>query len=326
MYREKSICVVVPAYNEEQLIGQVIDTMPEFVDCIVVVEDCGSDQTVDIVQAYADKPGSRVHLIRHAENKGVGGAIVTGYAYARDKRYDVTVVMAGDAQMDPGDLPAICDPVIDGRADYSKGNRLFTGEAWKKIPKMRYLGNSALSLMTKVASGYWNVADSQTGYTAASLEVLTTLRLEDVFPRYGMPNDLLVRLNIYDFRVQDVPIKPIYGIGEQSGIKYIPAVPRLSCLLLKLFLWRLKEKYIIRDFHPLIFFYAMALVCIPVGFCLGLYLLSYRIFSGPVEPTGPIFAAFLFISGFQSSFFAMWFDMEHNRHIERTRRSITPID
>ena len=320
MYREKTICVVVPAYNEEQLIGRVIDTMPDFVDCIAIVEDCGRDRTVEIVQGYAEQAGSRVHLIRHETNKGVGGAIVTGYKYARDHAFDVTVVMAGDAQMDPGDLPAICDPVVEGRADYSKGNRLFTGEAWSKIPKIRYLGNSALSLMTKIASGYWNVADSQTGYTAASLEVLKTLRLDDIFPRYGMPNDLLVRLNIYDFRVQDVPVKPIYGIGEQSGIKYMPAVPRLSWLLLKLFLWRLKEKYIIRDFHPLIFFYAMAMFCIPVGLVTGLYLLGYRTFVGPVEPTGPIFAAFLFISGLQSSFFAMWFDMEHNRHIERTRR------
>ena len=320
MYREKFICVVVPAFQEELLIGTVVDTMPDFVDRIVIVDDCSSDNTIAKVKECQVREGERVHLIVHEKNGGVGDAIVTGYKYARDQNYDITVVMAGDAQMDPDDLPALLDPVVEDRADYSKGNRLFTGEAWHKIPKMRYLGNSMLSLMTKVASGYWNIADSQTGYTAANLEVLKTVQLDKVFKRYGMPNDFLVRLNIYDFRVIDVPVEPVYGIGEKSGIKYHKAVPRLSMLLWKLFLYRMGQKYIIRDFHPLIFFYALGFTAVPIAIIMGIYLIYHRIFVGTVEPLMPIFTAFLFISGLQSSFFAMWFDMEHNRHIERVSR------
>jgi glycosyltransferase involved in cell wall biosynthesis len=320
MYREKTICVVVPAFNEELLIGTVIETMPDFVDRICIVDDASPDKTVEKVKAHQATTGDLVHLIQHEKNGGVGAAIVTGYKYARDEKYDITVVMAGDAQMAPEDLPDLLDPVVDDRADYSKGNRLFTGEAWHKIPKMRYLGNSMLSLMTKVASGYWNIADSQTGYTAANLTVLETLELDKVFKRYGMPNDFLVRLNIYDFRVLDVPVQPIYGVGEKSGIKYHKAVPRLSMLLWKLFLYRMGEKYIIRDFHPLIFFYLLGFTAVPIATVMGLYLICYRIFQGPVEPLMPIFTAFLFISGLQSAFFGMWFDMEHNRHIVRSGR------
>ncbi|PIX38020.1 MAG: glycosyltransferase family 2 protein, partial [Armatimonadetes bacterium CG_4_8_14_3_um_filter_66_20] len=208
---------------------------------------------------HDSNPRSAITLIRHDRNCGVGAAIATGYKWARDQAFDVTVVMAGDAQMDPDDLPAIVAPVARDEADYTKGNRLFTGEAWKLIPKVRYLGNSALSMLTKIASGYWHVADSQTGYTAISLRALQLVNWDQIYPRYGVPNDILVRLNVYDLRVRDVPVRPVYGIGEKSGIRIWRVVPSLSWLLLKLFLWRMKEKYVIRDFHPLVFFYALAL-------------------------------------------------------------------
>lgn len=313
MYRQKSIAVVVPAYNEEKLIGRVIETMPGFVDKIVVIDDRSTDDTAAVVDAYRRKDADRLVFIRHGENAGVGGAIVTGYRWVRDNGIEIAAVMAGDAQMDPGDLQALLDPVVEGLADYSKGNRLVTGEAWKKIPHTRYLGNAALSLLTKIASGYWHVADSQSGYTACSLDVLQTLPLERVFKRYGMPNDMLVRLNVYGFRVIDVPIKPIYGLGEESGIHCGKAVPRFSWLLTRLFFWRMKEKYIIRDFHPLVFFYLMGLACAPAGLVFGVHLLLKRIIRGPIAPTSALFAAFLFITGLQAVFFGMWMDMEYNR-------------
>lgn len=313
MYQEKMICIVIPAYNEEKLIGRVVTTMPDFVDKIVVVDDCSTDGTVEVVKNHISNGNKRLTLLSHDNNRGVGGAIMTGYHYARDNLFDVTVVMAGDAQMDPDDLPSLIDPVVQGKADYAKGNRLFSGEAWHIIPHARYLGNAALSFMTKIVSGYWHVTDSQTGYTAASLNVLQTLPLKKVFQRYGMPNDFLVRLNVYDFRVVDVPIKPIYGIGEKSGIHLGKAVPRLSWLLAGLFLWRMKEKYILRDFHPLIFFYMLGFLSSSAGFIMGCYLLYYRIFNGAVTPTSALFAAFLFLTGMQSIFFAMWMDMQHGR-------------
>jgi len=314
MYSEKTIGVVVPAYNEEKLIGRVIDTMPMFVDKIVIVDDCSKDNTSLVVQRYVDKYPERLVLIRHEVNQGVGGAIATGYKWCRDQKIDATVVMAGDAQMDPNDLPALLDPVVNDEVDYSKGNRLISGEAWKKIPRVRYLGNAMLSFMTKIASGYWNIADSQTGYTVANLKVLKTIDLDGIYKRYGMPNDMLVKLNIYNFRVCDVEIKPIYGIGEKSGIKPIRIIPKLARQMSKFFLYRMFQKYIIRDFHPLVFFYLSGFIMFLSGLFLGLYLFCFRIFVGAVEATSTIMAVFLFITGMQSLFFAMWFDMDYNKN------------
>ena len=315
MYREKTIAVIVPAYNEEKLIGKVLETTPSFIDHIVVVDDASSDRTGEVVKAHQEED-SRVIYLRHPRNEGVGGAIVTGYKWARDNEVAISVVMAGDAQMDPEDLPKLLDPVVDGQVDYSKGNRLFTGKAWKVIPKTRYLGNGILSFLTKIASGYWHVADSQSGYGAVNLEVLKAIDLDSVYKRYGMPNDFLVRLNVYQFRVRDVPVSPIYGIGERSGIRIYRVVFTLSLLLLKLFLWRLKEKYVIRDFHPLVLFYLLGFILTPIGVVFGCYLLIFRLFVGTVAATSALFAAFFAISGLQSLFFAMWFDMEYNKELK----------
>jgi len=315
MYRDKSVVVIIPAYHEERLVGKVLKNIPGFVDHIVVVDDASRDRTGEVV-AIHQKEDSRIVYIRHEINEGVGGAIATGYKWARDNQIGISVVMAGDAQMDPKDLPGLLDPIATGKVDYSKGNRLFTGKAWKVIPKTRYLGNGVLSFLTKIASGYWHVADSQSGYTAVSQEVLKTIDLDKIYKRYGMPNDFLVKLNVYHFRVRDVPVNPIYGIGEQSGIRIPRVVFSLSFLLFKLFWWRIKEKYIIRDFHPLVLFYLLGLVLTPIGIIFGGYLLLYRVFIGPVAATSALFAAFFAISGLQSLFFAMWFDMEYNKELK----------
>ena len=179
MLEQKSIAVVIPAHDEEKLIGETISGVPGFVDRIIVVDDRSGDGTAAAVEALDD---SRVELIRHERNQGVGAAIVTGYKRARDEGIDVTAVMAGDNQMDPADLETLVEPVARGEVDYAKANRLFTGQAWDLIPRTRYLGNAVLSLLTKVASGYWHVADSQTGYTAISLEYLRAAR-----PRPDLP-------------------------------------------------------------------------------------------------------------------------------------------
>jgi len=315
MYRDHTIGVVVPAYNEEVLIRRVIETMPDFVDKIIVVDDCSNDATPERVQEYVSRNPERVLLIRHQKNQGVGGAIATGYKWCRDNGIDIAVVMAGDAQMDPADLPALLDPVVADEVDYAKGNRLFTGDAWKIIPKVRYLGNSMLSLLTKIASGYWHVADSQCGYTAINRRALQTIDWDKMYKRYGQPNDLLVRLNVYNFRVRDVPVRPVYGIGEKSGVKPLQMIPKLTWLLFKLFLWRMVQKYVIRDFHPLLFFYTMGMVLCPVGLVFGLYLFIKRLIIGPVAGTSALFAAFLLIMGLQSLFFAMWFDMDYNKEL-----------
>lgn len=316
MYKGETVCVVVPAYNEEKLIGRVIETMPDYVDKIIVVDDKSTDKTAELVRNYAGQSNGRIVLIQHGENQGVGGAIVTGYKWARDNKMAVTAVMAGDAQMAPEDLPNLLDPVVAGEVDYAKGNRLFTGNAWQLIPKMRYLGNSYASLLTKIASGYWHVADSQTGYTAINLRALETLDLDNIYKRYGMPNDILVKLNIFNFRVNDVPVKPVYNIGETSLIKVRKIMITLSWLLLKDFLYRLKEKYIIRDFHPLIFFYLFG--CF---FGLTTVVLFLRVFyiwfmAGHIPRINTLAAMFSFMSAAQFTLFAMWFDMESNKELK----------
>jgi len=315
MLKNKTIVVVVPAFNEANQISKVIETMPEYVDKIVVVDDCSSDSTVSIVRNYQRK-NENIFLIEHKKNQGVGGTIASGYKWARDNNFNIACVMAGDAQMNPGDLEAILEPVISGEVDYSKGNRLFTGEAYKKIPKMRYFGNSILSLLTKIASGYWHIADSQSGYTAINKEALHTINWDKMYKRFGQPNDLLVRLNIYDFKVKDIHIKPIYNIGERSNIKIYKVIFTISWLLVKRFLWRLKEKYIIRDFHPLLFFYFFGFLLL--GFSLPLFFrIVYRWVVFDNIPDINFLAWMLcLVMGVQFILFAMWFDMERNKDLK----------
>jgi glycosyltransferase involved in cell wall biosynthesis len=307
----KTVAVVVPAYNEEALLAETLAGIPPAVDRIFVVDDCSHDGT----RARAQNGDPRVRLIERAENGGVGAAIVTGYEAAIEERIDVTCVMAADNQMDPGELESIAGPVVRGEVDYAKANRLFTGQAWEVIPRTRYLGNAVLSFLTKIASGYWHVADSQAGYTAIALPILERLDLDRVYPRYGFPNDLLVHLNVWNARVRDVPSRPVYGVGEQSGIKIRRVVPRISWLLVKGFFWRLKQKYVIRDFHPLVLFYALGLLMTFVGLVLGVVELVLRLMGNELTVGTVVLIALLLISGTQFSLFAMWFDMESNKDL-----------
>lgn len=314
MFQEKRIAVVVPSFNEARNIGRVIETMPAIVDHIVVVDDCSRDNMSDVVRAYQAKD-PRVVLIRHEVNQGVGGAIATGYKWARDNGVDVAVVMAGDGQMDPKDLPELLEPVTSDACDYSKANRLVYRNAFQEIPKVRLIGNSVLSFLTKIASGYWHIADSQTGYTAINRAALEVIDWDRMYKRYGQPNDLLVRLNVHGFRVVDVPQRPVYGVGEQSKLKVHKVVFKISWLLFKGFLWRLKEKYIVRDFHPLIFFYFLGALLSAASVGLFVRLIALWIRDGHVpEITGMAFMMSAAV-GLQCIFFAMWFDMDSNRRL-----------
>jgi glycosyltransferase involved in cell wall biosynthesis len=314
VYKEKTVAVVVPAYNEEKLIGKTIASIPELVDRIIVVNDASTDRTAEIIEELS-KEDPRIYLIGHEVNQGVGGAIITGYKKARDLEMDISVVMAGDAQMDPRDFLNIVGPIADGRAEYTKGNRLFYGDAWNMIPHYRYLGNSFLSLMTKIASGYWHIADSQSGYTAISLIALRRIALDKIYKRYGMPNDLLIKLNQYDFRVKDVHIRPVYNVGEKSGIKLIEVIPKITWLLFKGFWQRLFKKYVIKDFHPLIFFYLLSFVLLAASVPLMIRLFYIWAIRGNIPDINAMALVFTLISGLQTLFFGMWFDMEYNKKL-----------
>ena len=310
----KRVAVVVPAYNEAVLLPETLAGIPGFVDRVYVVDDASTDATAERAREAAQRD-TRVELISHDRNRGVGAAIVSGYKRAIEERVDVTCVMAADNQMDPSELPSLVEPVVAGEVDYAKANRLFSGQAWELIPHGRYLGNAALSLLTKIASGYWHVADSQAGYTAIALPMLESLDLDRVYPRYGFPNDLLVHLNVWNARVRDVPSRPIYNVGEKSGIRLHHVVPRISWLLLKAFFWRMKEKYVIRDFHPLVFFYGLGGLLFFAGLGLGIAEIVLRVLGNMIPTATSVLIALLLIFGVQFTLFAMWFDMESNKEL-----------
>jgi glycosyltransferase involved in cell wall biosynthesis len=312
MLEGKTVAVVVPAHNEEALIEATLQGMPGFVDRVFVIDDGSSDATAERATSFGDR---RVEVLRHERNQGVGAAIVTGYRRALAERVDATAVMAGDNQMDPDELESLVLPVVRGEVDYAKANRLFTGSAWQLIPRSRYLGNAILSFLTKIASGYWHVADSQAGYTVIGLPVLQQLDLDRIYTSYGFPNDMLVHLNVWNARVRDFPSRPIYGVGERSGIKIRKVVPRISWLLWKGFFWRLREKYVIRDFHPLVFFYFLGFLMTTLGLVLGIVETILRIAGNHITPATIVFVALLLISGSQFTLFAMWFDMESNKDL-----------
>ena len=313
MVEGKRVAVVVPAYEEALLVAETISGIPDYVDVVVVVDDCSSDDTAERTRATGDQ---RLEVIRHEKNRGVGAAIATGYARCRDLGVDVTCVMAADNQMDPEELASLVGPVARGDVEYAKANRLFSGEAWTLIPRSRYLGNAVLSLLTKIASGYWHVADSQAGYTAVSITALRRLDLDRLYRRYGFPNDMLVHLNVQNARVRDVPSRPIYNVGERSGIRIHRVAPRIAWLLFKGFWWRMMQKYVIRDFHPLVFFYALGGLMTFVGLVLGVIVACSRIFWGNEITTATVvLVALLLVSGTQFVLFAMWFDQEANKEL-----------
>lgn len=323
MFEGSTIAVVVPCYCEQTQIRAVIETMPSFVDRIIVIDDRSPDDTADVVRACMGEPGgARVELLVHEENRGVGAAIATGYKRSLELGMDVAVVMAGDGQMPPEELADIVRPVTSGEADYSKANRLVAEDAWNVIPRKRFLGNAMLSLLTKIASGYYQVADSQTGYTAITASMLRRLDLDAMYPRYGYPNDMLVRLNVLRARVVDVASVPVYDVGEVSGLKVRRVLFTMSWLLLKRFFWRLWNLYVVRDFHPLVLFYALGVSMLAVGVASGVGLIVANAAGETVTGATAAVVSLLVQSGLLLTLFGMLFDFEHNRPLVSERRPV----
>lgn len=316
MYKQKTIAVVVPAYKEEELIEKTLSSIPEYVDKIYAIDDGSPDRTFQIIQEFAEKD-SRVVPVHHKENGGVGAAIVSGYKKSLEDGMDIAVVMAGDNQMDPDYLPDILAPIVEGRADYSKGNRLLNPEYRKSMSWWRFLGNSILTLLTKISSGYWHLIDPQNGYTAISRRALESIDLDSIYPWYGYPNDMLVKLNVYGFRVIDVPHPAIYG-KEKSKIKYSKYILKVSWLLLKNFFWRLKMKYVLLSFHPLVLFYMFGIIFTPIGFLCGLHSLWYKFVLGGSFFVRGVLSILIFLIGLQFLSFAMLFDMQMDNSERRT--------
>jgi glycosyltransferase involved in cell wall biosynthesis len=364
MLENKTVAVVVPAYNEETQIEDVINGIPDFVDRIVVVNDCSTDGTEEKVgrMLKSDNNGpeirniteipipgryeqanrelqrlmieeikyfpaseivnrnpekERIILINMSCNSGVGSTIARGYKWCKDHGIDCTAVMAGDGQMDPSELEGICRPVVNEGIDYVKGNRLIHRSSELIIPRTRFLGNSILSILTKLASGYWQVSDTQTGYTAISKKALNAISLHKIYKSYGMPNDMLVKLNIALCTVREVEIKPVYGIGEKSKMKISKVIPRLSWLLFISFFKRIGLKYFIRDFHPLFILYNMGFILFFLSIPFAIRILSFYLGDslGERPILNSIMFMFLMVSSMQSLLFAMWMDIQDNQHL-----------
>lgn len=218
MFRGARVAVVMPAFNESRLIERAIRAVPGFVDAVFVIDD-GSFDATGHVAARAD---SRVRVLRHERNRGVGAAIASGYRRAFADGADIAVVMAGDAQMDGADVAALLAPLVDGAADYVKGDRLSHPDVLRAMPLTRWMGNHVLSLATRIATRL-SIRDSQCGFTALTRDAAQRLPLDDLWPRYGYPNDLLAMLAGRRMRVVDVCVRPIYR-DETSGVRLRDAI------------------------------------------------------------------------------------------------------
>lgn len=260
MYRKKSIGVAIPAYNESKLIEKTLGSIPSYVDKIYAIDDGSKDDTAEKIKNFDD---SRIVLIQQ-KNGGVGAAVTAGYKKALEDHIDIVAVMAGDNQMDPQYLPDLLDPIIDGKAEYTKGNRLLNSKYRKGMSAWRSLGNYTLSFLNKIASGYWDLEDPQNGYTAISSRALKRLNLDKVYKGYAFENDMLVKLNIHDISVQNVPIPAKYA-DEKSKIRYSRFIVKTSLYFVKALTWRSWNKYVI-NLNPIGIIYLMASFITVTGF------------------------------------------------------------
>jgi glycosyltransferase involved in cell wall biosynthesis len=241
VYLDLTVAVVVPAFNEAREIARTLRGIPPWVDRVIVVDD-GSRDATPLLARRARARG--IEIVRHPANRGVGAAIVTGYRRALALGHDVAVVMAGDGQMDPADLPALLAPIAAGRAGYVKGNRFRHAAVWREMPVARLVGNILLSLATKVVSGYTHLFDSQCGYTAISRGALAAIDLDRVFPRYGYPNDLLARLHAAGVHAVDVAVRPVYGPRWKSGINLLTVLHPIAGVLARALGHRLRVEWL----------------------------------------------------------------------------------
>jgi glycosyltransferase involved in cell wall biosynthesis len=260
MYRNKSIGIAVPAYNESKLIQKTLRSVPPYVDKIYAVDDGSQDDTAEKIKNVDDP---RIVLIQQ-KNGGVGAAIISGYKRALEDNIDIVAVMAGDNQMDPNYLPDLLDPIVNGKAEYTKGNRLLNSKFRKGMSAWRTVGNYILNTLNKVASGYWNVSDPQNGYTAISSSALKKLDLDKTYKGYAFENDMLVKLNVHDIIVKSVAVPARYA-DEKSKIRYPTFIVKTSLYLINALLWRSWKKYVVK-LNPIGIFYILGIFLTIAGF------------------------------------------------------------
>ncbi len=307
MYKNRRIAVIVPAYNEVRHIGQVISTLPDYVDHIVTVDDCSLDETSAAIAATGD---NRLIPLRTSQNQGVGGATILGYAKALELGCDVAVKMDGDGQMSPDQLYLLLDAIVDDGYDYAKGNRFLAAESLARMPRHRLFGNVVLTFINKVASGYWHIFDPQNGYTAITVDALSRLDFKNIHRGYFFENDMLIALNSQKLRVRDVPIPACYG-DEDSHLNPFKVVIIFPILFIPRFWRRIYQKYVLRDFSPIALFLFLGILLLTWGILFGAYHWLLSIITNRAATTGTVMLAVLpLILGFQLILQAIVLDIQ----------------
>ena len=318
MYRNKIIALVAMAFNEEKLIGKTLASVPDLVDKVYVVDDFSPDNQNEVIESYM-KNDDRIVLLKHEKNMGPGQTIITGYIQSSKDGNDITVVTGGDFQMPLDEIPNLLDPVIDGKADYAKGNRFMPSvlkDTLEKMPKTRLIPNWIITALAKFCSGYYKIADFVDGFTAITKTAIDTIDWEKAWKGYGYPMDFLIRMNGYGFKTVDVPRTAIYLKGErQSQINGIKYFFKVTPMLIRNFFWRINYRYFYLDFHPLVLFYYLSFVLLLGGVFGSCYLLLKQ-FYWYLNVSGPqaILCSLLLIMGTQFLLFAMFFDMEEGKN------------
>jgi glycosyltransferase involved in cell wall biosynthesis len=274
--------VVVPAYKEENHVGRVVETMPELVDRVVVVDDASPDGTARAARAAADH---RTEVVTLERNQGVGGAIVAGHKRVIELGADVSVVMAGDGQMDPAYLPALLDPIVEDGYGFTKANRFYSFTSFEGMPRHRVFGNVVLTFLNKAASGYWNLVDPQNGYTACTAQALSLVPLDKLHKRYDFENDLLIWLNIADVRARDVNVPAVYG-DERSTMSLTKVAPRILATLIAGGWRRMWRKYVLWSFSPIALLAICGLFLTVFGVVVGIATTVWSLTNGVSASTG----------------------------------------
>ena len=295
MLNNKKIIVVVPAYNVERQIERAIGNIPNFVDYIIIVDDCSKDGTEEVIGKINDE---RLIILKNNVNKGVGGATVAGLKKGLAMAGDIFVKYDGDGQMDPDRMKELIFSLLEGY-DYAKGNRFIHTNELRQMPKTRLVGNFFLTFLTKLVSGYWHIFDPQNGYFAITRKALEALPLDSLHERYFFENDMLINLNIRNMKVNDVSIPSKYG-DEKSSLKIWKIILTFPRLFLRRFVKRIYFKYILYDFSIIGVFYVLGALLLLWGSIFGAYAWTKSILTGIVTTTGTVMISVLpIIIGFQ---------------------------
>jgi len=277
MKLNKKITVVIPCYKVSKQINSVILSIPEFIDKIIIVDDACPEKSGALVnKMQLDK----VELIFHEKNKGVGGAVISGFKKALELESDIIIKLDGDGQMNPNDIEKLIKPLLYDSADYVKGNRFNDFKALKKMPKIRLFGNSFLSFTIKLASGYWNIMDPTNGFCAISKHSLCKLNLDKIDNKYFFEIDMLINLNLLNKVVEDVPLSAIYG-DETSNLNIKRVILNFPSKILKGLIKRIFYKYYIYNFNMASIYF---LISIPL-LLFGLFFGGYRWIIGVMKNT-----------------------------------------